>query len=233
MTSIDAIRTFHADMIAIRRDLHAHPEIGMQERRTAGIVAKLLSEWGLDVHTGVGRTGVVGVLRRGEGPSIGLRADMDCLPMEEQTNLPWRSTNPGFMHACGHDGHTTVLLTAARQLAMDPSFRGTVNFIFQPSEERLGGTVAMLTAMADDLAAFEVDRAIRAAGCSVMIPDRDALDSRLVQRIAANQGLVMGDDAGVDGALRDLAVRGLGRLQDEGKVIWDMATAQARLLACG
>ncbi len=144
MKPIDTIRTFHDELTAIRRDFHAHPEIGMEEVRTAGIVAEKLRSWGIEVHERVGRTGVVGVLRRGPGPSVGLRADMDCLPMDEQTNLDYRSNSPGRMHACGHDGHTTMLLGAARYLAQSDSFRGTVNFIFQPGEEGMGGALAML-----------------------------------------------------------------------------------------
>ena len=144
MSAIDTIRSFHDELTAIRRDFHAHPEIGMEEVRTAGIVAEKLRSWGIEVHERVGRTGVVGVLRRGEGPSVGLRADMDCLPMEEQTNLDYRSNTPGRMHACGHDGHTTMLLGAAKYLAQSDSFRGTVHFIFQPGEEGMGGALAML-----------------------------------------------------------------------------------------
>ncbi len=144
MKPIETIRTFHDELTTIRRDFHAHPEIGMEETRTAGIVAAKLREWGIEVHEGVGRTGVVGVLRRGEGPSVGLRADMDCLPMDEQTNLDYRSNNPGRMHACGHDGHTTMLLGAAKYLAQSGNFKGTVNFIFQPGEEGMGGALAML-----------------------------------------------------------------------------------------
>jgi len=144
MKPIETIRTFHDELTAMRRDFHAHPEIGMEETRTAGIVAAKLREWGIEVHEGVGRTGVVGVLRRGAGPSVGLRADMDCLPMDEQTNLDYRSNTPGRMHACGHDGHTTMLLGAARYLAQSDTFRGTVHFIFQPGEEGMGGALAML-----------------------------------------------------------------------------------------
>jgi hippurate hydrolase len=144
MKPIDAIREFHDELTAIRRDFHAHPEIGMEETRTAGIVAAKLREWGVEVHEGVGRTGVIGILRNGEGPSVGLRADMDCLPMDEQTNLDYRSTNPGRMHACGHDGHTTMLLGAAKYLAQTKNFKGTVTFIFQPGEEGMGGALAML-----------------------------------------------------------------------------------------
>ncbi len=145
MPALEAIRGFHDELTAIRRDLHANPEIGLEEHRTAEIVAAKLAEWGIEVHRGIGKTGVVGVLKRGAGgKSIGLRADMDCLPMEEQTNLPYRSSKPGLMHACGHDGHTTMLLGAARYLAASPTFQGTVHFIFQPGEEGVGGALAML-----------------------------------------------------------------------------------------
>ena len=137
-------RSYHDELTAIRRDIHAHPELGLEEHRTAELVAKKLEEWGVEVHRGVGKTGVVGVLRNGDGPSIGLRADMDALPIEEQTNLPYSSRNAGRMHACGHDGHTTMLLGAARYLADTKNFQGTVNFIFQPGEEGIGGALAML-----------------------------------------------------------------------------------------
>src|SRR5262249_55715564 len=133
------------EMVAWRRDFHAHPEIGFQEERTSGIVAEKLASWGIEVHRGIGKTGVVGGLKgRGPGRSIGLRADMDALPMDEMTNLPYRSTNPGVFHGCGHDGHTTMLLGAARYLAETRNFDGTVVFIFQPAEEGLGGARAML-----------------------------------------------------------------------------------------
>jgi amidohydrolase len=145
MTALDEISRFHADLTAIRRDLHQHPELGMEEHRTADIVANLLESWGIEVHRGIGVTGVVGVLRSGNGNrSIGLRADMDALPMQELTDLPFRSIVPGKMHACGHDGHTTMLLGAARYLAETRRFSGTVNFIFQPGEEGCGGALAML-----------------------------------------------------------------------------------------
>jgi len=145
MPALEAIRGFHDELTAIRRDLHINPELGLEEHRTAEIVATKLAEWGIEVHRGIGRTGVVGVLKRGSGgKSIGLRADMDCLPMDEQTNLPYRSSKPGLMHACGHDGHTTMLLGAARYLAASPEFQGTVHFIFQPGEEGVGGALAML-----------------------------------------------------------------------------------------
>ena len=142
--AIAAIRGFHDELNAIRRDLHANPELGLEEHRTAEIVAAKLAEWGIEVHRGIGKTGVVGVLRRGSGKSVGLRADMDCLPMDEQTNLPYRSRTAGRMHACGHDGHTTMLLGAARYLAASQAFQGTVHFIFQPGEEGVGGALAML-----------------------------------------------------------------------------------------
>ena len=147
MTIIPEIQSFAQDLTEIRRDLHAHPEIGFEEKRTAAIVAAKLKEYGLDeVHEGIGVTGVVGILRGtgGAGRTIGLRADMDALPMEEQTNLPYRSQNPGAFHGCGHDGHTTMLLGAARYLAARRDFAGTAMFVFQPAEEGLGGARAMI-----------------------------------------------------------------------------------------
>lgn len=149
MPVIDRIADFADDLIAIRRDFHEHPELGMEEVRTSGIVADLLRSWGIEVHTGIGKTGVVGVLKgNGEGRTIGLRADMDALPIDERTNLPFASKTSGVMHACGHDAHTTMLLGAARYLAETRDFSGTAVFIFQPAEEGLGGARAML---ADDL----------------------------------------------------------------------------------
>ncbi|MFC5504099.1 MULTISPECIES: M20 aminoacylase family protein [Hyphomicrobiales] len=146
MPALTAIEAFTDELVAIRRDLHAHPEIGFEEVRTSGIVAEKLEAWGIEVHRGIGGTGVVGVLQGTGGPGrrIGLRADMDALPMDEITNLPWRSTIPGRMHACGHDGHTTMLLGAARYLAENRGFAGTAIFVFQPAEEGLGGARAML-----------------------------------------------------------------------------------------
>ena len=141
---IDRARRYHDELTEFRRDIHAHPELGLEEHRTAERVAKKLAEWGVEVHRGVGKTGVVGVLRNGDGPAIGLRADMDALPIGEETNLPYSSRNPGLMHACGHDGHTTMLLGAAKYLADTKNFQGTVNFIFQPGEEGIGGALAML-----------------------------------------------------------------------------------------
>jgi hippurate hydrolase len=146
MPALPEIDAFKDDLAAIRRDIHAHPEIGFEEVRTSGIVAEKLASWGIEVHRGIGGTGVVGILQGKGGPGrrIGLRADMDALPMDETTNLPWRSTVPGRMHACGHDGHTTMLLGAARYLAENRNFAGTAVFVFQPAEEGLGGARAML-----------------------------------------------------------------------------------------
>jgi hippurate hydrolase len=150
MTSpIDQIRRYHNELTEIRHDIHANPELGLEEHRTADLVARKLEEWGIEVHRGVGTTGVVGVLRSGNGEgTIGLRADMDALPILEANDIPYRSRNQGKMHACGHDGHTTMLLGAARYLAETRDFNGTVNFIFQPGEEGVGGALAMLE---DDL----------------------------------------------------------------------------------
>jgi hippurate hydrolase len=145
MTPIDRARTYQDELTAIRHDIHAHPELGLEEYRTADLVAAKLAEWGIEVHRNVGKTGVVGVLRNGNGEgSVGLRADMDALPILEATDLPYASKNPGKMHACGHDGHTTMLLGAAKYLAETRNFNGTVNFIFQPAEEGLGGALEML-----------------------------------------------------------------------------------------
>jgi len=146
MPTLDRIEGFANELTAIRRDLHAHPEIGFEEVRTSGIVAEKLASWGIEVHRGLGGTGVVGVLKgKGSGTrKIGLRADMDALPMEENTNLAWRSTIPGRFHGCGHDGHTTMLLGTARYLAETRDFDGTVHFIFQPAEEGFGGARAMI-----------------------------------------------------------------------------------------
>ena len=143
--ALDRARQYQDELASIRRDIHAHPELGLQEYRTADLVAQKLEEWGIEVHRGIGQTGVVGVLRNGNGQaSVGLRADMDALPMQEATGLPHASQTPGRMHACGHDGHTTILLGAAKYLAETRAFNGTVNFIFQPAEEGLGGAEAML-----------------------------------------------------------------------------------------
>ncbi|HET6609861.1 MAG TPA: M20 aminoacylase family protein [Rhodopila sp.] len=145
MSIPDRIRSYQDELTAIRHDIHANPELGLEEYRTADLVAAKLAEWGIEVHRNVGKTGVVGVLRSGNGQaSVGLRADMDALPILEATNLSYASKNPGKMHACGHDGHTTMLLGAAKYLAETRNFNGTVNFIFQPAEEGLGGALEML-----------------------------------------------------------------------------------------
>src|ERR1700748_850495 len=146
MPTIDRIERFADELTAIRRDLHAHPEIGFEEVRTSGIVAETLAQLGVEVPRGLCGTGVVGVLRGKSAGTrrIGLRADMDALPMEENTNLKWRSTIPGRFHGCGHDRHTTMLLGTARYLAATRTFDGTVPFIFQPAEEGLGGARAMI-----------------------------------------------------------------------------------------
>ncbi|MBS7812457.1 M20 aminoacylase family protein [Roseococcus pinisoli] len=141
----NSIASFAEEMTEWRRDIHAHPELLFEEHRTAEVVAKKLEEWGIEVHRGIAGTGVVGVLRSGNsGRSIGLRADMDALPMPEETGLPHASTVPGKMHACGHDGHTTMLLGAAKYLAETKNFDGTVHFLFQPAEEGGAGAKVMI-----------------------------------------------------------------------------------------
>ncbi len=145
MPTLPAVAALRPEMQAWRRDLHAHPEIGFEEVRTSGIVAAALESWGVEVHRGIGRTGVVGVIRGRPGNrAIGLRADMDALPMPELNDFAHRSTNPAAMHACGHDGHTAMLLGAAKHLAATRDFRGTVHVIFQPAEEGLTGALAMV-----------------------------------------------------------------------------------------
>ncbi len=146
MAVINRVAEFADELVAWRRDLHAHPELAYEEKRTAAFVAEKLRAFGVDeVHEGIGGTGVVGVIRAGGGRrSIALRADMDALPIVEETGLPWASKNPGKMHACGHDGHTTMLLGAARYLAETRRFDGTVFLVFQPAEEGLAGARAML-----------------------------------------------------------------------------------------
>jgi len=143
---VEHIRGFHAELTAFRRDMHAHPELAFQEMRTSDRVAQQLTGWGIEVHRGLAKTGLVGVIRgrkAGEG-SVGLRADMDCLPMHETAARPYKSQNEGRMHACGHDGHTTMLLGAARYLAETRNFGGTAYVIFQPAEEHGGGGNVMV-----------------------------------------------------------------------------------------
>lgn len=132
-------------LVALRRDLHAHPELGFQEQRTSDIVANFLQQLGIEVHRGIGKTGVVGILKKGSSERmIGLRADMDALPMQDQSGTDWQSRAEQVSHACGHDGHTVMLLGAAEKLARDVSFDGSVCFIFQPAEEGLAGAKAMI-----------------------------------------------------------------------------------------
>lgn len=133
-----------AEAIRWRRDFHAYPELGYQEQKTSRRVAELLASFGLQVHTGLAGTGVVATLENGPGPVIGLRADMDALPITELGEVSYKSRNPGVMHACGHDGHTAMLLAAAAHLARTRRFRGTVHFVFQPAEENLGGARKMV-----------------------------------------------------------------------------------------
>ncbi|MEM7442929.1 MAG: M20 aminoacylase family protein [Pseudomonadota bacterium] len=134
-----------ADLTELRRDLHTHPELGFEEHRTADLVASKLSSWGIEVHRGLGKTGVVGSLKAGSSDrAIALRADMDALAMPEFADRPYRSIHPGRMHACGHDGHTVMLLGAAKYLEETKHFDGVVHFIFQPAEEGRGGAKAMV-----------------------------------------------------------------------------------------
>src|SRR5574343_1601929 len=136
---------FLSELTALRRDIHAHPELAFDEHRTGDIVARELAACGIEVHRGIGRTGIVGILRAGTSPRmIGIRADMDALPLAELNEFPHHSRHAGKMHACGHDGHTAILIGAARYLAAHPDFDGTVAFIFQPAEEAEGGAAVMI-----------------------------------------------------------------------------------------
>ena len=146
MPIINRIAEFHAEMTEWRRDMHAHPELSMQESRTAALVADKLRAFGVDeIITGMAEHGVVGVIRAGTSDrAIGLRADMDALPIQEETGLPYASQTPGAMHACGHDGHTAMLLGAAKYLAETRNFDGTVYLIFQPAEEFEAGADKMV-----------------------------------------------------------------------------------------
>jgi hippurate hydrolase len=192
--TLERVRAYHAELTAIRRDIHAHPELGLETHRTADIVARLLQVWGIEVHRLVDGAAVVGVLRSGNGPrSIGLRADMDALPINEQTGAAYRSLRANAMHACGHDGHTTMLLGAARYLAETRRFNGTVNFIFQPGEEGMGGALAMLEeGLLDRFSSDELYGLHNAPG----IP---------VGRFAITPGAAM-----AGGAFFDIAVKGYG-----------------------
>jgi hippurate hydrolase len=144
--ALEMLRLFHAELVHIRRDIHANPELGFEETRTSQLVADKLGEWGIEVHRGLAKTGLVGVIKgkKNSGRAVGLRADMDCLPMHETGDAPHKSRVAGRMHACGHDGHTTMLLGAARYLAQTRNFDGTVNLIFQPAEEGGGGGRVMV-----------------------------------------------------------------------------------------
>jgi hippurate hydrolase len=141
----DALTDRVGEFIALRRDIHRHPELAFEEHRTAALVAAKLQSWGYTVHQGLGGTGVVGTLKAGQGlRTLGIRADMDALPIVEASGAEWTSTRPGVMHACGHDGHTAMLLAAAKAIAEEASFDGTLNLIFQPAEEGGGGAVRMI-----------------------------------------------------------------------------------------
>ncbi|HOZ67619.1 MAG TPA: amidohydrolase, partial [Burkholderiaceae bacterium] len=145
----DALVHRVGEFIQLRRDIHQHPELAFEEHRTADLVASKLESWGYAVHRGLGGTGVVGTLKRGNGKrKLGIRADMDALPINENTGLAWASSTPGIMHACGHDGHTAILLAAAKAIVQNDSpnssFNGTLNLIFQPAEEGGGGAVRMM-----------------------------------------------------------------------------------------
>lgn len=141
----DAFTARVGEFIQLRRDIHSHPELAFEEHRTSELVASKLEAWGYSVHRGLGGTGVVGTLKRGNSQrSLGLRADMDALPIQEATGAAWASRKAGLMHACGHDGHTAMLLAAAQSLAQDTEFDGTLHLIFQPAEEGGGGAVRMM-----------------------------------------------------------------------------------------
>ena len=141
----DVLSARVGEFIQLRRDIHRHPELAFEEHRTSELVASKLEAWGYRVHRGLGGTGVVGTLQRGNSKrSLGLRADMDALPIQEKTGLDWASQSPGLMHACGHDGHTAMLLAASQALAEDDGFNGTLHVIFQPAEEGGGGAVRMM-----------------------------------------------------------------------------------------
>ena len=142
---LDALQARAGEFISLRRDIHRYPELAFEEHRTAALVADKLEGWGYAVERGIGGTGVVGTLIRGSGTKrLGIRADMDALPIDEASGAEWSSVNSGVMHACGHDGHTAMLLAAARHLAEQGRFDGTLHLIFQPAEEGGGGALRMM-----------------------------------------------------------------------------------------
>lgn len=146
MKLLEPVVAWQSDIVALRRDIHAHPELAYEEHRTADLIANQLESWGIPVHRGLGVTGVVGTIhgKTQNGPKVGLRADIDALPMDEHNTFEHASKHPGKMHACGHDGHTAMLLAAARYLAENRDFDGTIYAIFQPAEEGLAGAKAMI-----------------------------------------------------------------------------------------
>ena len=148
MKLIDTVTAQADEMARLRRDLHAHPELAFEEHRTADLIAARLSEWGIEVHRGLGRTGVVGLIHGRDGGTcgraVGLRADMDALPMTELNRFEHASRHPGRMHGCGHDGHVAILLATARELARRRDFDGSVVLVFQPAEEGGGGAREMV-----------------------------------------------------------------------------------------
>ena len=145
MKPIESILADAASIAAMRRDIHAHPELCFEERRTSDLIAKALTDWGIPVHRGLGKTGVVGIVKNGtSGRAVGLRADIDALPITEHNRFVHASTTPGKMHACGHDGHTAMLLAAAKHLSKHRDFDGTVYLVFQPAEEGGGGAREMM-----------------------------------------------------------------------------------------
>lgn len=144
MELLAGIETIAAEMVKVRHHLHQNPELGFEEHETSKLVAEKLTKWGYQVTTGIGKTGVVAKLVTGAGPAVGLRADMDALPILEENNFAYKSQKEGLMHACGHDGHTATLLATAKYLAENQHFKGTLNLFFQPAEEGLGGAKAMI-----------------------------------------------------------------------------------------
>src|SRR5574343_1545830 len=170
MQLIESILNGAAEIAAIRRDIHAHPELCFEELRTAEIVATKLTEWGIPVQRGLGRTGVVGIVHGRDGGAcgraVGLRADMDALPMQEFNTFAHASKHAGKMHACGHDGHTAMLLAAAQHLAKHRDFEGTVYLIFQPAEEGGGGAREMIKDGLFEMFPVQVVFALRSSLCA-------------------------------------------------------------------